>query len=286
MSSPKDFDIKTSSPDWCPGCGDFGIWNAMKMAFAEMELKPENIVLIAGIGCSGKLPHWMNTYGFHGLHGRALPVALGAKVTNHKLNVIINGGDGDGYGIGMGHFIHAMRTNINVTYIVHNNQIYGLTKGQASPTSALGDKTVSTPFGVIDTPINPMTLALAAGCTFVSRGMAGDLVHLKEVLIQAINHRGFSLVDVLQPCVTYNKVNTYAWGKEVTYKLDSKNHDASNLDQAWQKAHEWGEKVPVGVIYQEKRPTYEDNLPQLAEQALVDQEIRNIDITKLIERLK
>jgi len=284
--TPKDFDITTSVPDWCPGCGDFGIWNAMKMAFAEMELKPENIVLIAGIGCSGKLPHWMNTYGFHGVHGRALPVALGAKVANHKLNVVINGGDGDGYGIGMGHFIHAMRANIDVTYIVHNNQIYGLTKGQASPTSSFGDKTVSTPFGVIDTPINPMTIALASGCTFVSRSMAGDLVHLKEILIEAIKHRGFSLVDVLQPCVTYNKVNTYAWGKEVTYKLNSKNHDPSNLDKAWQKAHEWGEKVPIGILYQEKRSTYEDNLPQLAEKPLVEHEIRNIDITKLIERLK
>ena len=196
-------------PNWCPGCGDFGILMALKGAIVELNIEPENVAIISGIGCSGKVPHWIRTYGLHGIHGRALPVASAVKLTNHELTVFAVGGDGDGYGIGMCHFIHAMRRNINMTYIVHNNMIYGLTTGQTSPTSEKGTRTKSTPSGAIEVPVNPMALAISSGATFVARTFAGDVKHLQKTIVDAVKHRGFSLVDVFQQCVSYNHVNTY-----------------------------------------------------------------------------
>ena len=266
---------------WCPGCGNFGILTAVKAAISEVGLEKHNTVLVSGIGCSGKTPQYVDTYGFEGIHGRILPVATGIKLSNHKLTVIGHGGDGDGYGIGMGHFMHALRRNIDMTYIVHDNQIYGLTKGQYSPTSDKGFSTKSAPGGAIEEPVNPMVIAIASGATFVSRGFVGELDHLKKIIIQAIKHRGFALVDILQPCVSFNYKNTYKWYKERTYKLeDLKDYNPEDKKIALEKAFEWGDKIPIGVLYKETRSTYEDFLPQIKNTPLVEQKIEDIDITE------
>lgn len=266
---------------WCPGCGNFGILTAVKAAISEAGLEKHNTVLVSGIGCSGKTPQYVDTYGFEGIHGRILPVATGIKLSNHKLTVIGHGGDGDGYGIGMCHFMHALRRNVDMTYIVHDNQIYGLTKGQYSPTSDKGFSTKSAPAGAIEESVNPMVLAIAGGATFVSRGFVGELDHLKSLIIQAIKHRGFALVDILQPCVSFNYKNTYKWYKERTYKLeDLKDYNPEDKKMALEKAFEWGDKIPIGVFYKETRSTYEDFLPQIKDIPLVEQKIEDIDITE------
>ncbi len=208
MGNIIEFNTKERS-QWCPGCGDFAIVAALKGALADLDIPLHQTVISSGIGCSGKIPHYLNTYGFEGLHGRSLPVASGIKLANHKLNVIAMGGDGDGYGIGSGHFVHVMRRNYDMTYIVHDNQIYGLTTGQASPTTQLGMKTKTTPHGVVEYPFNPLATAIMGGATFVGRAFAGDMLHLKAIMKEAISHRGVALLDVLQPCVTFNKLNTY-----------------------------------------------------------------------------
>ena len=269
-------------PTWCPGCGNFGIWNALKRAYAELELNPKDIFMVFGIGCSGNGVNFFNCYSFHALHGRTLPVATGTRLTNNKLNVVAAGGDGDGYGIGVGHFIHSLRRNLNITYIVHNNQVYGLTTGQTSPTSARGFKTKSTPAGVIEQPLNPLALAIDCGGTFVARGYAGDMLNLAKIFVEAIEHVGFSLVDVLQPCVTWNKVNTYAWYKDKVYKLDDVGHDPTDKDEAYRKAWEWGDKIPTGVFYKSQNPTYESELPQIAKTPLFKHDISSVDIAGIL----
>lgn len=283
----KDFDVKEKI-QWCPGCGNHGLINSLKGAMAELQLAPHETVVVSGIGCSSKLPHYVNTYGFESIHGRGLPVASAIKLANHKLSVISVGGDGDGYGIGVQHFVHIMRRNYNLTYIVHDNQIYGLTTGQASPTSQLGMKTKTTPWGVIEEPFRPLVVAINGGATFVARGYAGDPVHLKELFKQAIQHKGFAFVDVFQPCVTFNKLNTYPWFQERVYKLE--NHDVTDKWAALKKAYEDAEtdykKVPIGVFYKVGAPTYEDHLPQIKEIPLVKQSIRNVDISMAYEELE
>src|SRR2546423_764417 len=207
-------------PTWCPGCGDFAVLRALQTAIHGLQLEPWNILIVSGIGCSSNLPHFLATYGFHAIHGRALPVAEGAKLANPDLNVIVTGGDGDGYGIGVGHFIHAMRRNFDITYIVMNNQIYGLTTGQASPTTMKDMRTKSTPRGNVEMPINPIALALVSGATYVARGFSGVPEHMASLIAGGIAHRGFSLIDVFSPCVAYNKLNSYPWFKERVYKLE------------------------------------------------------------------
>jgi len=257
-------------PTWCPGCGDFAVLVGLQKALQVLQLKPWEVVLVSGIGCSSNLPHFLSTYGFHSIHGRAIPVATGIKLANPELTVIVTGGDGDGYGIGLGHFLHGARRNLDLTYIVMNNQIYGLTTGQASPTSELGMKTKSTPeVGVIENPIDPMSLALSAGATFVARGFSGDAKNLAELFERAIRHKGFALVDALSPCVTYNKVNTYDWFKQRVYKLENAGHDRGDIGQAFARAIEWPmvqrDRIPVGVFYERPGvPTYEDLDPALA----------------------
>lgn len=248
---------------WCPGCGDFGVLRGLLSALAVLDKKTEEVVLVSGIGCSSNLPHFARPYGFHTIHGRGLPVASGIRLANPELTVVYTGGDGDGYGIGVGHFVHACRRNLDMTYIVMNNQVYGLTTGQASPTTAKGTKTKSTPEGCPEEPVNPMALALAAGATFVSRGFSGDPKHLADLIRQAMEHKGFALVDVFSPCVTFNKVNTYPWFRQRVYKLGPE-HDASDAKAAWAKALEWGGKIPIGVLYRAERPTYEEGEPALA----------------------
>lgn len=235
------------------------------------------------------MPHYVRTYGFEGLHGRSLPVASGIKLANHKLNVIAEGGDGDGYGIGMGHFQHIMRRNYDLTYIVHNNQLYALTTGQASPTTQLGVKTKTTPYGVVETPFNPIASAILGGATFVSRAFAGDTTHLKEILKQAMKHRGFALVDVMQPCVTFNKLNTYEFFTKRCYKLEEQmpKHDIGDRSVALEKAFEPEktnyEKIPIGVFYKTERATYEDTLPQIKDKALVEYDVSDVDISGAYE---
>ncbi|HEV8129920.1 MAG TPA: 2-oxoacid:ferredoxin oxidoreductase subunit beta [Acidobacteriota bacterium] len=257
-------------PDWCPGCGDFGVLKALKLAAGKLGIRPHEMVIVSGIGCSSNLPGYVHAYGVHSLHGRAVAVAEGLKLGNHALNVVITGGDGDGYGIGIGHFIHAMRRNINITYVVMNNQIYGLTTGQASPTTEKQVKTKSTPRGNAEMPINPIALALVSGATYIARGFSGEPDHMSDMIAGGVAHRGFALIDTFSPCVTYNKVNTYPWFKQRVYKLeDEKEYDPTNMNSAMQKANEWGDRIPLGLFYKEEQSIYEDSEPAFKKGPLV-----------------
>ena len=249
----KDFKPEVP-PDWCPGCGDFGVLNALFQACAEIDLPPRELLVVSGIGCSSNLPGFIRAYGVHSLHGRALPFATGAKLANHGMTVIATGGDGDGYGIGLNHFIQAMRRNINVTYIVMNNEIYGLTTGQVSPTSETGMKTKTTPHGNLEQMLNPMALALASGCGYIARGFSGQPKHLMKLYVDGIRYPGFALIDVFSPCVTFNKVQTYDWFRERVYKLEGTGHDPANFHGAMDKALEWGAKIPIGLLYRNPNP--------------------------------
>jgi len=261
-------------PDWCPGCGDFGVLKSLKMAAGRLGIAPKDLMIVSGIGCSSNLPGFIHSYGVHSLHGRAVAVAEGIKLGNHGLNVVVTGGDGDGYGIGIGHFIHAMRRNIDITYIVMNNQIYGLTTGQASPTTMKDMRTKSTPRGNAEMPINPIALALVSGATYVARGFSGEPEHMARLIAGAIAHRGFSLIDVFSPCVTYNKINTYPFFKQRVYKLeDDADYASSDTGMALNRSFEWGDKIPIGVFYKEDIPIYEDSEPVLQKGPLVHQEL-------------
>jgi len=244
-------------PDWCPGCGDFGLLVALKQAIVELGLYPHEVMTVSGIGCSSNLPGYVNAYGMHTLHGRSLAVATGAQLANHKLKIIATGGDGDGYGIGGNHFIHTMRRNVDLTYIVMDNQIYGLTTGQISPTSTKGMTTKSTPFGSVENPINPIPLAIAAGATYVARGFTGQVKHLAALIKGGIEHKGFALIDAFSPCVTYNLDNTHDFFKQRTRKLEDMGHDPKNFQAAMEKAYMWGDEIPIGLFW--KR----DDLPAL-----------------------
>jgi 2-oxoglutarate/2-oxoacid ferredoxin oxidoreductase subunit beta len=260
--------LTSKMPTWCPGCGDFGIWMSLKDALSKLGIGSDDGVCVYGVGCHGNMTSWMKIYGFAGLHGRTLPVAQGIKLANHKLPVICISGDGDGLGEGGNHFLHAAKRNPDLTVILHDNQVYGLTTGQASPTAKQGLVTKSTPDGVTDSPINPLAFAITAGATFVARGFAGDTQNLTKIMMAAIEHKGFSLVDVLQPCVTFNKVNTYQWYRERVYYLEE-NYDASNKIGAFEKSQEWGDKIPLGIFYKENRPTAEELESAIKEEVLV-----------------
>ncbi|MBL3641870.1 2-oxoacid:ferredoxin oxidoreductase subunit beta [[Brevibacterium] frigoritolerans] len=268
MATFKDFrnDVK---PNWCPGCGDFSVQAAMQRAAANVGLEPENLAVVSGIGCSGRISGYIKSYGFHGIHGRSLPIAQGVKMANRELTVIASGGDGDGFAIGMGHTIHAIRRNIDITYIVMDNQIYGLTKGQTSPRSAAGFKTKSTPEGSIEQAVSPMELALSAGATFVAQSFSTDLKDLTAIIEAGINHKGFSFINVFSPCVTYNKINTYDWFKQNLTKLNTiEGYDSSNKEQAMQTLMQHDSLV-TGIIYQDSsRPSYQELVPGYAEGSL------------------
>jgi len=270
------------TPTWCPGCGNFSILKAFKEVVAALGLEPHQYTLVSGIGQGAKLPHYTKGNTFNGLHGRTLPVATGIRLANHEMPVIAVAGDGDCYGEGGNHLLHAMRRNINVTFFVHDNQIYGLTKGQASPTSMEGMKTKNQPFGVFSEQLNPMVLGVALDCGFVARGFAGEPDHLKELMKQAIAHKGFSLLDILQPCVTFNKVNTFKWYQERVYHIEE-GYDPFDRQAAFSKALEWGERIPLGVIFRNNRPTYEERIPVIADMPLVK---KNFDPSKIAGTLK
>lgn len=270
-------DFKGQIPAWCPGCGNFSILKAFNEAMVELNLPPHKIVVVSGIGQAGKFPHYTRCNTFNGLHGRTLPVATAIKIANHELHVFAVAGDGDCYGEGGNHLVHAIRRNPNIKLLVHDNQIYGLTKGQASPTSMKGFLTKAQPFGALSEPFNPMAQAVALDCSFVARGFSGDIDHLKGLIKEAVKHRGFALIDILQPCVSFNKVNTYQWYRERVYRLDG-SYNPEDRQAAFKKALEWGERIPIGVIYKVNKPIFEDQIPVLKEGPLVKQ---RFDLTKI-----
>ena len=260
----KDFKGK-ADPDWCPGCGDFGILSSLQKTLAELELQPHNVVTVSGIGCSSNLPGYVNAFGMHTLHGRPLAVASGVKLANQDLTVVATGGDGDGYGIGGNHFAHTARKNVDLTYLVMNNQIYGLTTGQISPTSRVGMKTKSTPFGSVETPVNPITSSIMNGATFVARGYSADQKQLVGLIKKAIQHKGFALIDVFSPCVTFNHDNDYKFFKPRIKKLEDENHDTSDWKSACEKGLMWGDTIYTGLFLQREAPTYDKTEPVLEE---------------------
>jgi 2-oxoglutarate ferredoxin oxidoreductase subunit beta len=253
---------------WCPGCGNFSILKALDGAIAETGLDRRKLVLVSGIGQAAKCPHYSDANAFNGLHGRALPAATGIKIANHELEVIITSGDGDMYGEGGNHFLHAMRRNIGVKCFVHNNQVYGLTKGQASPTSQLGFVTKIQNHGVISVPVNPLALAIVENCTFVARSSAVVPEHLQKTMAAAIRHKGFALLDILQPCVSFNKVNTWAWYKQRVKELPA-GYDPANRALALETALEWGDEIPIGIVYRSERKTFEEQQGVLEKGTLV-----------------
>jgi len=277
-------DLETGATiTWCPGCGNFGILQAFKEALIELGLRREQVVIVSGIGCHGKICNYVNVNSFHVIHGRVLPVLTGIKISNPNLIAVGFAGDGDAYSIGLGHLPHTIRRNIDLTYIVHNNMVFGLTTGQTTPTSPLGFKTRSTPFGSPEEPINPLTLALTSGATFVARGFPGKLLHLKSLIKQAIQHRGFAFIDILQPCVAFN--NTWRFYNERVYELEKEGHDPSDWDAAYKKALEWGDRIPIGLFYKEERPTLIDRIPQLKGDPLVKRSL-DIRISRFLEEFR
>jgi 2-oxoglutarate ferredoxin oxidoreductase subunit beta len=273
MATFKDF-RNNVKPNWCPGCGDFSVQASIQRAAANVGLEPENLAIVSGIGCSGRISGYIHAYGFHGIHGRALPIAQGLKLANRELTVIASGGDGDGFAIGMGHTVHAMRRNIDITYIVMDNQIYGLTKGQTSPRSAVGFKTKSTPEGSIESTLNPIEIALTSGATFVAQSFSSNLKQLTWLIEEAIKHKGFSFINVFSPCVTFNKVNTYDWFKENVIDLEQyPDYDPSDRIAAMTKFAE-SNGMLTGLIYQDKtKKSYDDLIPGFKEEPLAHQDL-------------
>ncbi len=273
------------NPAWCPGCGNFGILRALNQALVELDIEPHRVLLVSGIGQAGKLPHYTRGNVLNVLHGRPLPAAIGAKIANPELTVIAVGGDGDGYGEGGNHFIHSARRNHNITYLVHNNQVYGLTKGQASPTSDQGFVTRTSLDGAWN-PLNPVAVAIAAGAGFVARGFAGDAEHLTSLIKLGIKYQGFALIDILQPCVSFNHKNTYSWYRERVYSLENEaEYNPGDKLVAFSKSQEGDGKIPIGVIYMKEAPTFEEQLSVLAQGPLVKQSVVPRRIESLLEEL-
>jgi 2-oxoglutarate/2-oxoacid ferredoxin oxidoreductase subunit beta len=256
-------------PTWCPGCGNFGIWGAIKQALKKLNIAADQCATVFGIGCSGNMNDFLWSTSLHSLHGRSVPTAVGIKLANHDLPVLVVAGDGDCYGEGGNHLIHAARGNHDITVIVHDNRVYGLTTGQVSPTAKTGFSSKSTPKGSIETELNPIALAITQGASFVGQGFAGDMLHLSDLIADAISHKGFSLVNIFQPCVSFNKVTTYEWYRQRVYKVSPENHDKADIKKALDKSLELEDKLPIGIIYESQRPTYTSALPQLANGTLV-----------------
>ena len=270
MVSIKDYESSYKN-HWCPGCGNFGILEAMKAALVSLKIPPEQLLIISGIGQAAKTPHYLKCNMFHALHGRALPLATGAKMANHNLQILVNSGDGDCYGEGGNHFMHAIRRNVDLTLLVHNNKTYGLTKGQASPTSDFGMVTPLQLHGVISESFNPLAVALSLGAGFVARGFSGNMEHLSRLIQEGISHKGFSLIDILQPCVSFNRINTYDWYKKKVYDLSEENYVPNNFEKAMNFARQWDDKIPIGIIYKEEKPTFTDRIEVLNQGPLISQ---------------
>jgi 2-oxoglutarate ferredoxin oxidoreductase subunit beta len=276
----KDKDYHLIDPTWCNACGIYGIFSALKKAAVALNLDPEQLVIVTGIGCHGRLNNYFRSYGFHALHGRTLPVASGVKLCNPSLSVLGVSGDGDAYSIGLGHFIHSIRWNINITYLVVDNRVYALTQGQTSPTSEAGYVSVSTPYGSKELNLNAPRLALASGGSFIARGFSGNPTQLVSLFERGIKHKGFAFIEVLSPCVTHNKINTYQWFKESIYNLDEdSNYNPRDKIHAWEKLSK-EKKIPVGLIYVEKRPPYEDLVFGKEAEPIVSADLR-VDASRL-----
>ena len=267
---------------WCPGCGNFSLLEGVKKGLVKRNLEPHQVLFVCGIGQGGKLPHYLNANVFNGLHGRSLPVATGAKLANLDLVVIAESGDGCMYGEGGNHFLAAIRRNIDITLLAHNNQVYGLTKGQASPTSDQGFVTKAQPEGVAMSPFNPVAVAVTMKAGFVARSFSGNQEHLGEILVQAIDHRGFSLIDVLQPCHSFNRVNTFKWYKDRCKELPS-SYDPTDWETAIGVAQKWGDEIPIGIIYRNDRPPYQDHFPALGKGLLIKQEVDRSQLAKVMK---
>lgn len=280
MSTLEDY--KGRTPAWCPGCGNFSILKTFKDAVVDMGMEPHQFTIVSGIGQAAKFPHYLKCNTFNGLHGRSLPVATGLKLANHEMKVIAVTGDGDCYGEGGNHLLHAIRRNIGIKLFVHDNQIYGLTKGQASPTSMEGVKTKNQPLGVFSEQLNPMAFAIALDCGFVARGFSDDTEHLKGLIKEAMGHKGFSLVDILQPCVTFNKINTYEWYRQRVYHLEP-GYNPEDRVEAFRRALEWGDRIPLGILFRNNRPAYEKRISIIEDKPLVKQ---SFDISKVEATLK
>lgn len=281
MSGLEDYEGR--EPAWCPGCGNFPILRTVKETLVELGIAPHRVLIVSGIGQAAKLPHYMRCNTFNGLHGRTLPVATGARLANHEMPVIAVAGDGDCYGEGGNHLMHAIRKNINVSLFVHNNQIYGLTKGQASPTSMEGMVTKVQPFGVFSEQLNPLALAVALDCGFVARGFAGDTEFLKALMKAAILHKGFSLLDILQPCVTFNRLNTFQWYKQRVYRIEN-DYNPEDRAGAFNRSLEWEDRIPTGIIYSNRRPALEERVPVIKNTPLVKQGFDIKAVKQLITR--
>ncbi len=262
---------ETKETAWCPGCGNFPLRKALIKALNELQCTPEEVVMFTGIGQAAKMPHYININGFNGLHGRSIPPAIGMRVANYKLNVIVESGDGCTYGEGGNHFLHNIRRNPDITHLVHNNQIYGLTKGQASPTTEKNMITGIQVEGANSEPLNPVKMALSLEASFVARGFVGELEHLTNLIKAAIKHRGYAFIDILQPCVSFNKINTYQWYQNRVYKLKENDYDPGNYQLALKKAGQWGDEIPIGIFYKQKKEVFMDNFSQVSDKPLVEE---------------
>jgi 2-oxoglutarate/2-oxoacid ferredoxin oxidoreductase subunit beta len=272
---------------WCPGCGNFSILKALKNAFVELDKRPSQIVVVSGIGQAPKSPHYLRCNTFNGLHGRTLPLATGVKLANHDLTVLAEGGDGDGYAEGGNHFLHAMRRNIDITYLVHNNQVYGLTKGQTSPTSDLGFVSKTTPMGSPNPPMSPMLIAIASNCSFVARGFCGEIEHLTHLIKEGVSHKGFAFIEILQNCVSFNKVNTVQWYKNRVYKINEEpKYNPADRMMAFARAEEWGDKIPIGILFKTERPTLDAKEPAIKKMSLVKQRLEPVSFASLFETFR
>jgi len=276
----------TAKITWCPGCGNFGIVSAFKSALVEVGADRERVVIVSGIGCHGKIADYVDVNSFHGIHGRVLPLATGIKLANPNLTVVGFSGDADCYDEGWDHFCHAVRRNMDLTLIVHNNMILGLTTGQTTATSQIGFKTKSTPFGSTVAPLNPIAHALISNGTFVARGFAGDPKHLTGLMVEALKHKGFNYIDVFQPCVTFNYLNTYEWFRQRIYRLEEAGHDYTDRQKALEKSFEWGDRIPIGIFYKEERSTYRDNLEHLKNKPLTELPLEDVDIAPILESMR
>lgn len=276
-------DYGTYETAWCPGCGNFGILNALKKALVNCDLAPHQVLLVSGIGQAAKTPHYLRANVFNGLHGRSLPAAIGARLANPELTVIAESGDGCMYGEGGNHFLAALRRNLDLTILAHDNRVYGLTKGQTSPTSQQGMVTKTQPHGAFAPPFNPVAVAVTMGASFVARGYAGKLEHLTGLIAEAIKHRGTALVDILQPCVSFNRINTYQWYQQHCYELSAE-HDPTDRDQALRVALEFGERIPLGVIYQTQKPLFEEQFATLEKGPLARQEVSREGLKNIMQQ--
>lgn len=277
--------FRTYETAWCPGCGNFNILESLKRALTELGKNPYEVLMVAGIGQAAKLPQYISANSFCGLHGRAIPAAVAAKMANDNLTVIVDSGDGDTYGEGGNHFIHNIRRNTNITHFVHDNQIYGLTKGQASPTSGIGLVTGAQTTGNINAPLNPVALAITLGAGFVARAFSGDMDQLVSIMKEAISYKGYAMVDIFQPCVTFNHINTFSFYKNRVYSLDE-NYDPSNKLAALEKAMEFGDKIPTGILYREDKESFsERNVVLNKGTALIDRPFNPSIIEELTSQL-